>query len=79
MGLPLTCGPGGCASANLFGLTQTLEPISAAILCTGRLDVIKKEAWLFCRTSSGFRVQGLGFRVLCFGLRVEGLRFKVLC
>ena len=29
---------------------------SAEILCTGKLDVIRKEAWLFCRTSSSVRL-----------------------
>ena len=29
---------------------------SAAILCTGGLDVIRKEAWPFYRTSSGVRL-----------------------
>ena len=29
---------------------------SAAILCTGGLDVIRKEAWPLCRTSSGVRL-----------------------
>ena len=29
---------------------------SIAILCTGGLDVIRKEAWPFCRTSSGVRL-----------------------
>ena len=28
----------------------------AAILCTGGLDVIRKEAWPFYRTSSGVRL-----------------------
>jgi len=27
-----------------------------AILCTGGRDVIRKEAWLFCRTSSSVRL-----------------------
>jgi len=38
------------------GGTDTLEPVSAAILCTGWLDVIQEEAWSFYRTSSGVRL-----------------------
>ena len=32
------------------------EVTLAAILCTGGLDVIRKEAWSFYRTSSGVRL-----------------------
>jgi len=35
---------------------DTLEPVSAAILCTGGSDVIQKEAWPFYRTSSDVRL-----------------------
>ena len=33
-----------------------MTSVSAAILCTGGLDVIRKEAWPFYRTSSGVRL-----------------------
>ena len=36
-------------------VTYPIE-VSAAILCTGGLDVIRKEAWPFYRTSSGVRL-----------------------
>ena len=49
-----------CVSAFLFRITHTFEdtPLagSAAILCTAGLDVIRKEAWPFYRTSSGVRL-----------------------
>ena len=32
------------------------ESLNAVILCTGGLDVIRKEAWPFYRTSSGVRL-----------------------
>jgi len=35
---------------------QGLLAVSAAILCTGGLGVIRKEAWPFYRTSSGVRL-----------------------
>ena len=35
---------------------DTLQPFPAAILYTGGLDVIRKEAWPFYRTSSGVRL-----------------------
>ena len=46
---------------SLFGLTHTrlrIDPLagSAAILCIGGLDVIRKEAWPFYRTTSGVRL-----------------------
>ena len=46
---------------SLFGLTHTrltINPLagSAAILCTGGLDVLRKEAWPFYRTISGVRL-----------------------
>ena len=40
--------------------TQGYLAGSAAILCTGGLDVIRKEAWPFYRTISGVRL----YRVL---------------
>ena len=36
--------------------TRGVQPVSAAILCAGGLDVIRKEAWPFYRTSSGVRL-----------------------
>ena len=46
---------------SLLGLSHTHLRItllagSAAILCTGGLDVIRKEAWSFYRTVSGVRL-----------------------
>ena len=35
---------------------DTLLAGSAAILCTGGLDVIRKDAWSFYRTTSGVRL-----------------------
>ena len=37
-------------------LEDTLFAGSAVILCTGGLEVIRKEAWPFCRTISGVRL-----------------------
>jgi len=37
-------------------LAAPVKPVSAATLCTGGLDVIRKEAWPFYRTSSGVRL-----------------------
>jgi len=63
---------------------DTLSAGSAAILCTGGLDVIRKEAWSFYRTISGVRPLGplgpLGFECSQHGqtLRpsVVGIRSK---
>ena len=40
---------------------DTLLAGSSAILCTGGLDVIRKEAWPFYRTNSGVRVSAETF------------------
>jgi len=41
---------------NSHPFEDTLLAGSAAILCTGGLDVIRKEAWPFYRTISGVRL-----------------------
>ena len=41
--------------ANSHPFEDTLSPV-AAILCTGRPDVIRKEAWSFYRTISGIHL-----------------------
>ena len=46
-------GPG---SVSIQSLRICSATGSAAILCTGELDVIRKEAWPFYRTISGFRL-----------------------
>jgi hypothetical protein len=68
-GLHLGFRLGGCAhvSTRAFQLADRLRagagptganPAgSAAILCTGGLDVIRKEAWPFYRTRSGVRLR----------------------
>ena len=41
----------------LRGLVVALDAVSVAILCTrGGLNVVRKEAWLFCRGTSGVRL-----------------------
>ena len=40
----------------LHALPQKRLWLYTAILCTGGLDVIRKEAWTFCRTISGVRL-----------------------
>jgi hypothetical protein len=39
-----------------FTCEQGHKSVSAAILCTGGLDVIRKEAWPFYKTSTGVRL-----------------------
>ena len=39
----------------MSAIEDTLQPV-AAILCTGGADVIRKEAWSFCRTIPGVRL-----------------------
>ena len=41
---------------NSHPFENTLLAGSAAILCTGGLDVIRKEAWFFYRTIFGVRL-----------------------
>ena len=56
--LPCSLGGGGLLLRKVPLHPQPEEPSagSAAILCTGGPDVIRKEAWPFYRTISGVRL-----------------------